>query len=406
MKPGLLKHVLTLILLLASGILLVSCGSSGDSSGSSAQGTLSVALTDSATEDYQAVYVTIARIEVHPGDGEDESLWETVAEPNRTYNLLELVNGVFEELGTTALDAGDYSQLRMIIGDTADQENNILGEEHEFANYVIDRDDSEVHELKVPSGPQTGLKIVNGFTIAPNQQTELILDFDATRSVVKAGNSGNYLLKPTVKVLETIDYASIYGTVSSADDPAIPLPGAYVTAQAVDPAASDPRDAVMIEAGTITEDNEGRAEYALFVAPGDYNVVATFPGYLAGCMPVALESTEAVHNADFSLVADSQEPGIITGTVVLAGASQDQVQSARIEIRQQLACGATSPQEVIVATDQIADSGDGGTYSFELPAGSYEIVAFSSEHGTLSVAGVALAPAATETRNLSLGLVE
>ena len=402
MKPGLLKHVLTLILLLASGILLVSCGSSGDSSGSSAQGTLSVALTDSATEDYQAVYVTIARIEVHPGDGEDESLWETVAEPNRTYNLLELVNGVFEELGTTALDAGDYSQLRMIIGDTADQENNILGEEHEFANYVIDRDDSEVHELKVPSGPQTGLKIVNGFTIAPNQQTELILDFDATRSVVKAGTSGNYLLKPTVKVLETIDYASIRGMVSSsADDP---LPGAYVTAQAVDPAASDPRDAVTIEAGTIAEDTEGR--YALFVEPGDYNVVATFPRYLAGCMPVELESTEAVDNENFSLVADSQEPGIITGTVVLAGASQDQVQSARIEIRQQLACGATSPQEVIVATDQIADSGDGGTYSFELPAGSYEIVAFSPEHGTLSVAGVALAAAATETRDLSLALAE
>ena len=61
-------------------------------------------------------------------------------------------------------------------------------------NYVILEDDS-VHELKVPSGYQSGVKIVKGFTINENGTTEIILDFDAMSSVVEAGNSGQWLLK-------------------------------------------------------------------------------------------------------------------------------------------------------------------------------------------------------------------
>ena len=41
----------------------------------------------------------------------------------------------------------------------------------------------------------------------------LILDFDASRSVVKAGKSGKWLLKPTIKVTGTVNNATFTGAV-------------------------------------------------------------------------------------------------------------------------------------------------------------------------------------------------
>ncbi|MDL1978816.1 MAG: DUF4382 domain-containing protein, partial [Deltaproteobacteria bacterium] len=57
----------------------------------------------------------------------------------------------------------------------------------------------------------SGIKILHGFDINKGQTTELILDFDASRSIVKAGSSGKWLLKPTIKVLDTEEYSVISG---------------------------------------------------------------------------------------------------------------------------------------------------------------------------------------------------
>jgi len=142
------------------------CGGGGGGGSSSSvtggTGTLSLSLTDASTYDYQAVYVTIERVDVHKGGEEiGTESWETVATPGKTYNLLELVNGALETLGVSELDAGLYTQMRLIIGSVSDGEPNILGEDHPFANYVILRNPpNEIHQLFVPSGMQTGIKLV------------------------------------------------------------------------------------------------------------------------------------------------------------------------------------------------------------------------------------------------------
>ncbi|KAB2836709.1 DUF4382 domain-containing protein, partial [bacterium] len=210
-----IKKTLCKSLSLLAFATLAACGGGGT-------GTLSVGLTDAPTEDYAAVYVTINEIQVHrngPGS-DDEGGWQTVAQPNRTYNLLDLTDGVVEGLGEGPLEAGSYSQIRLIIGTAPDASPNILCHTHPFANYVIDADDSEIHELTVPSGEQTGLKIVcaGKCDIAENQTTELILDFDAAASVVVAGSSGNYNLKPTIKLLETADFTLVTGRVTNGAD--------------------------------------------------------------------------------------------------------------------------------------------------------------------------------------------
>ena len=212
-----LKCIVWSVLVFAA--VCLGCGGDGGSSGSGGgTGTLSIGLTDTSTLKYKAVYVTIDAVQVNRDrDGAGgNSGWVTVATPERTYNLLSLVNGVTAVLGDRELDAGTYRQIRLIIGKQAESEKNILGDRHPYANYVIPNDGSDKTEkLKIPSGFQTGLKLVHHFRILDGSFVELVLDFDACRSVVETGNR-KFILKPTVKVIETEDKSTVFGDVTEA----------------------------------------------------------------------------------------------------------------------------------------------------------------------------------------------
>lgn len=373
------KKTKLIIGILATG-LLVACGGGGGS-GTTAGGTgeLSISLTDATLYEYQAVYVTIDEIQVHRDNGDG---WETVASPQQTFNLLELVNGVREDLGLATLEAGHYTQMRLIIGDTPDDSLNIFSQPHPFANYVIVEDDTDlIHELKVPSGPQTGVKLVNGFDINANQTTELILDFDASKSVVESGSSGNWHLKPTIKVLETSTAAIVDGTVT---DNSGNLQGAMVSAQIYNGTASDEKDWVTVQASTTTDAN---GEYALFLSPGTYNLVAFAEGYVPACIEKEILA-DTVQTIPFSL-SPAAGTGTIEGRVTING---DETQHATLSFRQVATCnGATTAIEV--TTRNIANDAD---YSVDLPAGTYDVVASTFEKTTL-VSPVDVADSETET---------
>ncbi len=372
MKITALKRINFILLVILLGAFLSACGgdSSGGGSGSSSQGKLSISLTDSTTDQYQAVYVTITRVDVHMADGNG---WETFTTPNKTYNLLELVNGVRESLGITSLAAGHYTQMRLIIGEVADQSLNILGKRHPYANYIIGMDNLS-HELKVPSGTNTGLKIVHGFDINEKETTELILGFDAMRSVVKAGASGKYLLKPTIKVLTTENYSIISGWVL--DGRIVEPLSAFITAQIADPDQVDIADQVIIKAGTLAND-EGN--YSLFLEPGEYNLVVSKTGYIFQCAAVTLPAdSETIET--FSLDVEEEGLGGISGTVNTNSASPDQY--VTIDFRQQVTCN--DAQETALVTVKTINVVNGDTYTVEIPAGDYQVVAYTYDKTTLS----------------------
>ena len=365
---------------------LAACGSSGGGGGDQAPvtvtGTLATALTDSSSEEYRAIYVTVDQVEVQ-FEGADG--WQTVASPAATYNLLELVNGVKEQLGIAPLDAGHYNQLRLILGSLPDVENNLLGLPHPYANYLIDQSD-EIHELKIPSGFNTGIKIVHGFDISENQTTDLLLDFDAMKSVVKAGNSGKHLLKPTIKVLETADSASVTGRVSAegGGPPATGLEGVLVSAQGYENnLALDPKERVSFERSTLTAGDDSQTaeneagQYALFLPAGTYNLVAYSAGYQPVCQAVTLSAGMTVENEDFSLVATLT--GTVEGTVSVSEADADQ--SVTIDFLRSGDCTDLT-QVINVKSVQV---GNGGTYSVALPAGNYQVVTSTSGKATQTV---------------------
>lgn len=351
------------IILSLSILIFAACsGDGGGSSSGGETGILSVNLADNTIQGCKAVFVTIDEVRVHTHGG-----WQqlTPTSPNHTHNLLELQNGVREKLGIAELTAGPYTQMRLIIGDTPD-------DGHFSANYIIDGDD-EYHELKIPSGYNTGIKIVHGFYIEKNQTTELILDFCVSDSIVMPGHDGEWLLKPTIKVLDTDNYSIISGTVTDNDDPSA-IGGSLVSAQIYDSDAQ-PGDKAVVQASTTAEEN---GDYALFLKPGIYNIVAYKDGYNPTWVCSFSAESTGTYELDLDLDSLPTGPlGSVSGKVEITnGIPEDH---ATLSFRQTVDCGdGNDGIEIEVKSLNVANEGDYGIFKeFNLPVGGYTVVATS-----------------------------
>jgi hypothetical protein len=360
-------------------LTLAACSGGGSSSGDGT-GTLDMALSDATIDGCQAVYVTIAEVQVHKAGGS----WEVVASPEKTYSLLDLVNGVTERLGLTELAVGDYTQMRLIIGHDPDVELNMLGENHQFANYLID-ESNIYHELEIPSGNQTGIKMVNGFYIHKDQRTELLLDFDVYSSIVEAGNDGKMLLKPTVKVINLDNYSDIIGTVSV--DGGDPL-GVLVSAQIYNDSALDEKDRVVVQASTRT-DADGN--YKIILPAGTYNIVAYKKTYDPNCHHGLVAVSNASYTQDFTL--NDTVTGTVSGQVEITGGSSKQ--HVTLSFRQMAQC---EDDDIEVRSLNVAKGGD---YEVTLPVGPHSIVA-STEGQTTVVYEIVVTDGGVTERDITL----
>jgi hypothetical protein len=114
------------------------------------------------------------------------------------------------------------------------------------------------YPLDVPSGAQSGLKLLTKFDIIAGSTYDLVIDFDAERSIVVTGprqRPNGFKLKPVLRVAAMALTGSISGTVTNPAD----LPVAYAISDA-DTVTSSPVD------GT-----SGLFRLA-FLAPGSYAV--------------------------------------------------------------------------------------------------------------------------------------
>ncbi|MGN6390097.1 MAG: DUF4382 domain-containing protein [Burkholderiaceae bacterium] len=295
------RHSLRLPSLAAasSALLLAACGGGGGSTGT---GTLGVSMTDAPACGYQAVYVTVAKVRVHQSEnaGENDAGWSEIAlNPARRVNLLDLTNGALEDLGQTALPAGHYTQLRLVL-----DPNDGTG----LANAVVlDDGSATVEPLVTPSAVQSGIKLVNAFDVAAGQRADVVLDFDACKSVVATGG-GKYLLKPVVKVIPTV-VNGVDGFVSTA------LLADHVTVSAQ-------QNGKVVRATTPNDKGEF---FISHLAPGSYDVVVTADGHAAAVLasvPVADASTTVTLNTAAQPIAlPVSEDRAVTGAVAMTPAS-------------------------------------------------------------------------------------
>lgn len=153
-----------------------------------------VRLTDSPG-DYEKVNIDIKEIQVHVNEGEQQEGWITLDANTGIYDLLMLTDGAEAVLVNQDYPAGRLSQLRLILG----EENSV----------VID---SVEYSLKVPSGSESGLKLLIHADLLEGINYSVLLDFDAAKSVIKNG-AGNYILKPTIKTITEALDGAVAGTV-------------------------------------------------------------------------------------------------------------------------------------------------------------------------------------------------
>jgi hypothetical protein len=323
--------------------VLAGCGGGGGDA-AAPNGTLQLALTD-APSCYEHVYVTVEKARVHTSGGAaDADLgWQELVLPApKRVDLLNLTNGVLEELGSTQLPAGHYSQLRLVLAEN--------GGSNPLAN-AVQPIGGQLVPLRTPSAQQSGLKLQVNVDIAAGQTADLVLDFDACKSVVKAGNSGNYNLKPVLSVTPRFA-SSIQGYVTTT----LTLSATSVSAQ---------QDGVVVR--STTPDASGKFNLA-FMPQGTYTLVITSDGHATGVItsvPVTTATGSiSVNGTATAVVLPTSTMGTVTGTVSASSASGTStvaVTDATVTALQSLTGG---PVIQLAATPVDADL---GTYSFKLP---------------------------------------
>lgn len=168
-------------------ILLASFACDTNDSPESGQARVSFYLVD-APADYDEIWIEVLALRVkadHESSEmteEDETWNEIIFEGSRYINLLDLTGGNSLLLGTEDFPEGEIDQIRLILGED---------------NYLIKEVDR--FELMTPSAQQSGLKIKVDQEIEAGNTYNLIIDFDAAKSIVTAGNSGNIILKPVLR---------------------------------------------------------------------------------------------------------------------------------------------------------------------------------------------------------------
>lgn len=331
----------------AATATLVACGGGDDSGdGPGGEGILRLHLTDAPACGFEAVNVTIERVRVHKSSSATDNSrgWsELVLEPPQRLNLLDLTNGVMRELGQLPLPAGNYQQLRLLLAEN--------GGSTPLANAVKPSGGAEV-ALKTPSGQQSGIKMNTDIDVAADQMADLVIDFDACKSVVTAGASGQYLLKP---VLRALPY--LISGVSGQVEAALYHAGALISLQ---------HDGVVVRATAPNAD--GR--FVLQPVPtGSYSVVLTAPNRTTMVVQGVPVTTDTVTSLGAPIVMPASPMGNLRGTApvdTLMRAMQPVSFGPSIEVAARYVDGVT------------------GVYDFALPTNAPLVASYVAPPAVLS----------------------
>ena len=327
-------------------------GGGGGESGSAASGTgtLRVSLTDMACG-FDQVNVTVRRVRVHRSSSASatEGGWIDIPlNPPRKINLLDLANGVLDELGEAPLPAGHYTQVRLVL-----DPNNGAG----MANTVVPTGGVET-PLVTPSAVQSGIKLVHQFDVAPGELSDLVLDFHVCKSIVVRGN-GTYALKPVIKI---VPFA--LNGISGFVDAALLGAGVMVTAQ---------QNGAVVQA---TAPNPQTGEFLLArVAPGNYDVVFTADGRATAvitAVPVAsTTSMVALSTSAAPITLPVSGTRLVSGTATLNPASPGTATSVAAK-------QASSGGPAVTVKSVVADDTASGAYALTLPIDAPQRGAYSA----------------------------
>lgn len=262
------RHPVSLLLsslICAVALIVISCGGGNTPMQNIAAGTVKVSISDPpscaapaganpgamAPGTFSHAWVTIVSVKAHINGTADANApgWQELAPQLNSapmqVDLLNLpANGqcFLAQLGSAQLPAGDYQQIRLIL--LANAATSMPPSPNACASlgnvFNCAQNGSGLHELKLASEAQTGLKIPPGqimggpLHVAAGQSVDLNIDFDACASITPS-----FTLKPALTAgVVSPNMSGISGQVVDSVT-SKPIVGATVTLQSPDMSGTD-----------------------------------------------------------------------------------------------------------------------------------------------------------------------
>lgn len=252
--------------------LLAACGGS---SGGGSSGSLTLAVTDGPVDGVDQVWVEFTGVTLKPQGG---TAFDVVFDTPLAIDLKALNSGNSELLlDAETVPSGQYEWIRLNVNAEFD---------NELDSYVVEEGGGQV-ELRVPSGANSGLKLVSGFTVVAGGEASFVIDWNLRQGLVEAPGQQGYKLQPALRIIDMQEYGTIAGTVATGlvngegctSDPntgegntVYIFAGAGVTPDDID--GTDPEPLATAE--VRLDLGSGNYEYmAPFLAPGTYTVAFT-----------------------------------------------------------------------------------------------------------------------------------
>ncbi len=260
-------HITVMLLALA----LVACGGAKSNTGQ-----LTLGITDAPVDSAESVVIHVTAATLHSSDG-DSTI--DVVDPvsgnvGRNIDLLLLQSGQWAGLFDETVSAGHYSWIRLGL-DLSKSYIQIAGEKY---------------GLRCGSCDNVGYRINRSFDVTADATLALMLDFDLRKSITDPnGSSGDYILRPTVRLIESAASGSISGTV----DPT--LISSLISGSSTEPCSvyvfdgqnAQPNDVYLPMNGAVPDahtnpistakiSTDGSNNYtAAYLPAGDYTIVVT-----------------------------------------------------------------------------------------------------------------------------------
>ena len=271
---------------------LAGCG--GGSGGGDADvqsfGFLSLGISDGPIHDAKKVCVSFTDIELKPVEGPSTLI--TLPQVEKI-NLLKFQGAnAMPVLTSERLPAGHYEWMRLGV-DAVRGSNGGVGDTGDpdicdgDSSYIVMTDDS-VYNLYVPGGENTGLKMVNGYTVPVNDQVSLTAEFDLGKSITAPpGQSPDVKLRPTIKLVDNNEVGTLTGQVANALTEAEACePSVYVFDDGVMPngiedEVEDPEDPVATALVEAQDQDDGSVQWHYtigFLLAGEYVAAFTCDG--------------------------------------------------------------------------------------------------------------------------------
>jgi len=242
---------------MTAATVLTACGGGGGDDGSGT-GSVTMGVSDAPVDSADQVNISFTQVDLQPADGERISL-TLDSDPDTEGNQPVRVN-LLDYTGTDrvvllddeTVPTGRYEWIRLYVED---------------AEIVLDEANGVSESIWIPSNDNTGLKLVNGFTVSQDGQSDFTIDFDLRKSVHDTANG--YLMRPTLRLIDNLDSGQFAGTVTGETTGLSDAEGACAVYVYADDAAS-PDDICYDENGAACA-MEGRGENPVTTAPLEMN---------------------------------------------------------------------------------------------------------------------------------------